>query len=791
MLLRTIILLISICFITRTTAQNTLNGTVKDKAGSFIADANVYLLKTQDSSIVSQTFTNEMGFFSLPLPDYTAFLIRLTHVGYKDTLLKVSRADVLHTALTIELQNSLNVLSEVTIQSGARPIRQKDGNFVYAIAGEKEFKTAANLTDVFRLLPNLRLDADGSLYLANNVMPVIFVDGKPLMISNEERNAFLRSLTPEKVANIEIITNPSAQYDGEFKGIINITLKKDENIGFVGTFNSMLRQNRKTYGEQNLSLDYNTEKAQYFTRLGYNYGTTVYRFRALQHLANKNILHTLLNDNTLNNSWNIQTGVNFRLKEKHQFGILLRSISVNTDRDRRGNLLSTDAEGKTLVFDRVSINPVDYNQNQTAATVNYTGQAKKLKLDFLSNYLSVNNRQSDIFTETHQQNGSLQQQWISNMKNNIRIFTAQVDIAYPIKNGSLQSGIKFSTSATDNQIRYDTLAVKNDYQLDSSRSNRFKYDEDISAAYISYSQKIEKLQLNAGLRIEQTQSVANSITLDSVVNRKFINGLPSFSATYSIDGKQDISATFSRRITRPTFGLLNPFRIYNSAFNYWIGNPFLLPSKTTQFKLGYRYKRVQTELNIGKEKDVMIRYPLYDSTTNQVAFLGKNIPYRHFTNLSFSTPVNFTKWWSSTLQIMGYYNKENMPYLDKVYSFSIYNYILRWNQVFSLPKSFTLSLMPVYESKTGNSLYMIKARPYMDISLQKSWLNNKLNTKLAFIDMFNTDYTYLIFRYKEIIDNQFSHWWGQQRVQLNVTYNFGTSKSKVNNRTVSDEERRI
>ncbi len=79
----------------------------------------------------------------------------------------------------------------------------------------------------------------------------------------------------------------------------------------------------------------------------------------------------------------------------------------------------------------------------------------------------------------------------------------------------------------------------------------------------------------------------------------------------------------------------------------------------------------------------------------------------------------------------------------------------------------------------------------MDISLQKSWLNGKLNTKVAFYDMFNSNYQYLIFRHKEIIDNQFSHWWGQQRLQVNFTYNFGKSKPRQANSVVSEEERRL
>jgi ferric enterobactin receptor len=791
MVLRSVIFLILNSIILGSAAQNKLTGTIKNSESSSISGATIYLLSEKDSSLISQTVSSENGFFSLPLPVQAAFFIKVTNIGYADFFIKLASEGAKQKALVIELKNSTKNLTDVIIKSSVRPVRQKDGNFVYSIAEEKEFKASANLTDIFKLLPNVRIDADGTIYLANNVVPAIFVDGKPLMISNEERNTFLRMLTPEKVANIEIITNPSSRYDGEFKGIINITLQKDQNLGLTGTVNNLFQQNRKTYGEQSLSLDYNTKKVRYFTRLGYNYGTRLYRFKALQKLANTNMLNTLLNENNLVNDWNIQVGLNFKFSEKHLFEILYRKIAVDNERDRLGNLRSTNENSTLLVFDRVSINPIDYNQNQNAATINYTLKAKKLKVDFLSNYLLVKNRQADVFTETHKQGGRLQQEWKSDMKNNIQIFTSQVDATYSLKKGSLDVGIKFSTSKTDNQILFDTLTALNNYQPDGRRSNIFKYDEDISAAYISYTTKIKKLQLTTGLRIEQTQSISNSVTLDSVVKNKFVNFLPSLSATYAVGSRQDLSASFTIRITRPTFGFLNPFRTYNSAFNYWVGNPFLLPAVTTQFKLGYHYKRTQVEITAGKEKEVLVRFPLYDSATNEIAFLGTNMPFRYFANLSFSTPIKFSNWWNSTLQVMLYYNKENRPYLDKVYYFGVANYVLRWNQVFSLPRDIIISLQPVYESRGGSTIYIIKPRAYVDLSFQKSWLNNKLNTKVAFNDMFNTNFQYLIFRHKEIIDNQFSHWYAQQRLQVNITYNFGKSKAKAASRVVSDEERRL
>ncbi|MFP3599611.1 TonB-dependent receptor domain-containing protein, partial [Chryseobacterium sp. SIMBA_029] len=129
-------------------------------------------------------------------------------------------------------------------------------------------------------------------------------------------------------------------------------------------------------------------------------------------------------------------------------------------------------------------------------------------------------------------------------------------------------------------IRYDTLSVNNQFIFDPARSNVFTYEEKIMAGYLAYRQKFEKLQINAGLRVENTQSISDA--MNSVVSRNYLEWLPSFSGSYSFNKSNELSFSYSRKITRPVFSQLNPFRFYFSPLNYWIGNPYLLPSFTTQ-----------------------------------------------------------------------------------------------------------------------------------------------------------------------------------------------------------------
>lgn len=318
----------------------------------------------------------------------------------------------------------------------------------------------------------------------------------------------------------------------------------------------------------------------------------------------------------------------------------------------------------------------------------------------------------------------------------------------------------------------------------------FSYKEKIFAGYLSYSRKFNKLQVNAGLRFENTSSISNAITIDSIVSRKYLEWLPSLNVNYAFDKSNELSISYSRKITRPVFSQLNPFRFYFSPLNYWIGNPYLQTSFTSQIKTTYRFKNWITSFTFGKEKDVMTRYPLYDPETNVLEYLGTNLPYRNFAALEMSFPIKITKWWNINSQLTGYYNYEFRPYLDEVFALKIYNYEVRLNQVFSLPKRYTINIFANYESKTGNSLYIIKPRYTIDLSVQKLWFDNKLNTKISYNNIFNSYDQRLQFRHRQIMDNQFTHWWDTRKLLFSLSYNFGSSKYQAKEIQKTEEENR-
>ena len=692
---------------------------------------------------------------------------------------------------SLQQKDSIKTISEVIIQSSRRNLKLNDGNMVMSVASNKNFKTSTNILEVLRKTPNVAVDPEGGIFIGGRISPTIFINGKPVVMSSQELQNYLSSLSPEMVESIEVNTNPSSKYDAEFKGIIDIKLKNNTNLGWKGNYNGTVQVNKFSYRENSLNLFYNTSKVAYNVQFGYNNGISTYRYNALQRLANTNVMRTNTYQKDDGEVYNLQTGIDFRMNDKHRLGLNLRGNFRENNRTRLGSLYITNQDDTELVLNTQSVNPIMYHQSNYGITTDYSFQSKDFKLNFLGNYLSVENKQTDDFINKEKSNSQILSYWKSDLLNKINIYSAQIDGSQKLGDATFDAGLKYSQSDTNNNIRYDTLAVNNQFVFDANRSNIFLYKEKIIAGYLAYSQRFNKLQINAAVRVENTRSNSDAVTIGSNVLRNYTEWLPSFIANYTFNKNNELSVSYSRKMTRPVFSQLNPFRFYFSPLNYGIGNPYLQPSFTSQIKATFRYKNWLTNFTVGKEKDVMTRYPLYNPETNVLEYLGTNLPYRNFAVLETNFPVKITKWWDVNTQLSGFYNYEFRPYLGEVFALKIYNYELRLNQVFSLPKGYTVNVFANFESKTGNSLYIIKSRYSADISIQKSWFGNALNTKLSFNNIFDSYDQRLEFRHKQIMDNRFTHWWDSRKFILALSYNFGTSKYQTKDIQKTEEENRI
>lgn len=681
-------------------------------------------------------------------------------------------------------------LQQVVVTAHRPAFQREADKLIVNIAGNSLFKTATNALDVMKKIPGLEVNGEGALLLSGRISPTVFINGKPVPMSPEELLNYLNTLPADMITSIEIMNTPSAQYDGTFKGIINIRLKPDQTLGWKGTLTSRLQRNAYTLADNNLLLTYKTPRLAYTARLGYTGGSTIRGYKAYQHLFNTNIMATNTDTRTTNNNFNYQLNTEYSFSNRQQLELQLRYFRINRDIYSANTLHTTDSTATKLVSLTAADNNAHLQQNNYAANLNHMLQWKQTQWTLFASLLKISNQQQEDIQNKNTLTNKLLSYWKTSLKNEVTIRTVQTDISGKLLKGKWSAGARFSFTTTRNNLRYDTLNTSGQFEGDSGRSNHFLYKEYITAGYFNYEKQINNISLTAGLRAEHTYTNADAFTKEPVTKRDYLNWLPSINIGYAFSANRQLNLAFTRRITRPDFSQLNPFRFYFSPLNYWVGNPYLRSSTTSLLTLSWNQKRFTAAAHIGKETDPATRYPEYNPVTNELAYLGRNLPYNHFAGLEISFPITVTPWWKMNYNINGYYKKEPTPYHNATYTIPITAFTANTTQVFTLPKGFTADVYYYYSSPRGDGLYIGEPVSNLDFGLQKSWLQNKLNTRINYYDVFNTYTVTRIFREKRIINNKLSHWPGVQRLVITVSYSWGRSTYKAKQVRKAEEENR-
>lgn len=775
-------------------AQVNIKGKVTDANHSGISFASVLLMAGKDSTLIKGTQADSAGMFELKDIRARRYLLRASYVGYlAHTREIVVQGDDQRT-LQLEgiiLSAAPRQLNEVVIAGERKAIRYDASKMTLQIAGNSTYRSSANVLDILRKAPGLTVNPDGTLLVSGRNIPVIFINGKPISMSQEESLAYLNGLTPDLIGSIEVISNPSSKYDGQYQAIIDIKLKADPSLGWKGSVSSAFRQNIYSLSDNSLNLSYRSKKATYTFRGGYVTGDDYYRYTALQQLANNNYMATYTQTRTANHNLALQFDADYTLSKDQSLALSLKTYQSNRDLNAFNTLTFSEPFRKDILDISQTTNLSDPAQRNYAFNAAYDRRfSESSSLSLFGSVTGISNRQNEDIQIRDQLAGTLSNYWKTALRNNILIRNLQADYTLNIKSSVLEAGGKFALITTDNDLKYDTLAKTNMFVPDAGRTNQFIYDEYVSAGYVSYGYKHQAFDLKLSVRAEHTHSKANSVTENAVRKRDYLTWLPGASISYQIGADQNINLAFTRRMTRPNFDQLNPFRFYLSPLNYRVGNPYLRPSVTSSLNLAYSYRDLNIAITAGREKDFMTRYPEYDRVTNELLYLGTNLPYNDFANIQSGYSFSLTRWWKTTHNAGIYYNKEQMPYLSKTYAIGVFDYSINGSQIFTLPWGIITDLTYRYQSKGGNSLYIYKAWGAADIGLQKSWSQGRLNTKLNTYDMFYTQAYSRVFREKTIIDNQFMHRFATRRVVLTLGYNFGKATYKTKQNKTSEEEKR-
>jgi outer membrane receptor protein involved in Fe transport len=365
----------------------------------------------------------------------------------------------------------------------------------------------------------------------------------------------------------------------------------------------------------------------------------------------------------------------------------------------------------------------------------------------------------------------------------------KADKEHPLQALNLSYGAKMSfTKSNSDVVFFNTITGTP--VLDTNQSNQFEYTENNQAVYISADKKInEKWNFQAGLRLENTQTNGFSKTLNQETVNNYFKLFPTFYTSYNKNENNSFSLNYGRRIRRPSFSLLNPFRVYISSNSYSEGNPFLKPSFSDNFEFVHLYKKIlRTSIYLNSITDGYgVIFTANPETLTQVVsrenyFKGLNY------GIGETYSANFADWWQSENSV--YFLGSDIKFIKDINATPVNGLEIDFstNNTFSLGKATKLQVDFTYTTPYKSGLYETGYTSSLNIGFKQDLLNKTMQIAILVNDIFNTSYLKDDVSIVNGVKQVYSQNESNRFARLSVVYNFGNKKINVNQRDFGNQD---
>ncbi|GAB3425421.1 outer membrane beta-barrel protein [Niabella aquatica] len=777
-----------------------ITGMVKDAGGSALSAATVSLLNSRDSSIVKLNATGKNGTYVFEGIDTGNYLIMATSLGYiKSYSQPFSYNGEDKRIEEIVLAKTATELEGVVVTAKKPLIEVKADKMIVNVEGTIN-ATGNDGIDLLRRSPGVLVDKDDNISMAGKNGVEVYIDGKPSPLKGTDLANYLRSLQSSSIESIELITNPSARYEASGNaGIINIKLKKDKALGTNGTVTA--GYNVGVYAKYNggFSLNHRSKKANYFGNYNYSRGLNYNTLSLYREIADT-VFNQLSEMKGERAAHGFKAGMDYYINSKNTLGVILSgNLSDNTNRTSGGMTITRRGDASPLRI--LEANPVmegdrkNYNANVNYRYADTLGHQLNMDLDY-GRYENYTNQ----YVPNIYYNGDYSAELSRNIyrmitPTDINIYSFKADYEQNAWKGKLSYGTKIGFVETFNHFnRYD--ANGSTEVPDRKNSNVFDYSENVNALYVNYNRQLKGFMIQVGVRAENTYSKGIStseVTSDSTVKRNYTDLFPSAALTFNKNPMSQWSVTYSRRIDRPNYSNLNPFRFALNDYTYQQGNPYLTPQYTNSFGLTHTFKyKLNTTLNYSHIKDMFAQ--ILDTIEQSKSFqITRNLATQDVVSLNISYPFNYKALTVFTNLNSNYsVYKANFGGAGRDVKEDVFSYVLYAQGSYKFAKTWTAELTGLYVSPSiWQGIFQSKSMGFVDAGLQKSVFKGKGTIKTSVSDIFKTMHFRGDANYAGAV-NRIGANWESRQFKVNFTYRFGSSQVKAarQRKTGLEEENR-
>lgn len=762
--------------------QSQLTGKIVNGKNNPLQSVEILLL-TQDSIAVRSELSDTKGLFAM-------------QVNNGSYILQVKQLKDIVYSKNINLQNNTNLgnieidnteeIREVIIKENKKLITRKVDRLIFNVENSIS-ATGGDALDVLKITPSLRIQNDKISMIGKSGMAVM-IDDKLIQLSGEDLVNYLKTISSDNVKSIEVITTPPAKYDAEGNsGLVNIILKRTKIDSWNASVNSSYKQASYATGVVGGNFNYQKNKFTIYSSLNYIKGSNA-------PVETTNIYYptgtwfTVDKRHDYQSSFNGRASVDYNLTKKWKIGI--QYLRSNNKPGIDENILTsiynkTHSEKDSLIQTLSNNNIVNSSQSinlNSVLAIDSTGRKMTLNFDYFK-FKNEQNRNFNTINILSANNESLQ---------NIKNYSGKIDFEHPLSWLNLSYGAKVSFISTNSNINYYN-SISGIPIFDPTQSNQFRYKENTQSIYVNGTKKIEdKWEAQLGLRLENTQTEGVSVTLNQINKNNYTKIFPSIYLVFTPNEKNSFSINYSKRISRPFYNSLNPFRWYQSPYSYSEGNPFLQPYFSHNLEFSFVHlQQWENKIYFSKENNNFGQLTTINANSNIESVVYQNFYNKNTIGLTESYTFSKYKWWESINTADISYTKAvskvgtTNPVREGTNSYfsTVNTFTINKSRTIAINLNFWISLAGVSELDKSTSAHQI------DMGVKFLLLQKKLQLTLAINDILSSNrpiYTStsnnINVAYRNYYDNRF--------YRLSFVYKFGNNKLSTKKYDLGNEDER-
>ncbi len=706
---------------------------------------NILVYSPSDSiKILKYATTDSLGFFKISGLSEGHYVLKTQLLGYLSSKTPVHQlASQQVNVADIYLQTDSKMLASVEVISQKDLVQKTTQGFIVK-AKDNLTQAGGSATDLLKSIPTVVVDPDGGITVRGKG-PLILINGRTSGISSTDL------IPASSVESVEIINNPSAQYDADSEGgIINITLKKvtksgtnvtatiGGGFGAKGRGSTAISLNRAV-GKWNIGMSYD---ARYSARTRQATTTRTSFDQPTNYLLKQNRF-----DNRVEGTQNVKFNFDYAASSQDVFNLeFIGNLESQNNDEVLGSRFSTNSGIFNSANTRESIEIENAFTGELAATYKHLFANKKERLVLNgSTSLGHVNQDTDIQTIAKTDGGNtvgnayLQRTYsyakpqISNLK---------LDYTKPMsENSILETGYKGIFRANSINFQNQTN-INGTYFKNSSLSNVFDFNEQIHAVYVQLKSKpSNSFSYDVGLRAENVNNVGRSTSNSSIsFQRNYFNIFPTANLAYFLNKSDFVKFSYSRRINRPGLGQLNPMIDITDSLNQHGGNPYLKPELVNAFEVGYSKDGEGWSLSSNafyRLSNNIIR-PFIDLKSNGVALTTPQ-NFGNASTFGIEEIVDWfpTKFWAINTSVSIFDQKIDGTYVSSDVANEVVSWYSKMIHNFTLSKLSKLQVIGAYNSPTAMPQGTRMAIYNIDLGFQTKIMKGKGGLGVVVSDIFN------------------------------------------------------